>query len=45
MSSQEDFRRPGKLLEKLREIDNEAGISKKAEMKTKFNRNRKRITL
>ena len=44
MSNQEDFRRPEKPLEKTREIDNEARISKKAEMKRKFNRNQKRIT-
>ena len=44
MSKQEDFHRPEKL-EKLREIDNEARISKEAEMKRKFNRNQKRITL
>ena len=37
MSKQEDFARP--------EIDNEARISKKAEMKRKFDRNQKRITL
>ena len=45
MSKQEDFRRPEKLLEKTWEIDNEARISKKAEMKRTFNRNQKRITL
>ena len=33
MSKQEDFRRPEKPLEKKQEIDNEARISKKAEMK------------
>ena len=33
MSRQEDFRRPEKPLEKTPEIDNEARISKKAEMK------------
>ena len=44
MSNQEDFRRPEMPLEKTREIDNEARISKKAEMKRKFNRNQKRIT-
>ena len=32
MSKQEDFGRPGKALEKMREIDNEARISKKSEM-------------
>ena len=45
MPMQEDFRRPEKPLEKTREIDNEARISKKAKMKRKFNRNQKRITL
>ena len=45
MSNQEDFRRPEKPLEKTREIDNEARISEKAEMKRKFNRNQKRIIL
>ena len=45
MSKQEDFRRPEKVLEKMREIDNEVRISKKTEMKRKFNRNQKRITL
>ena len=44
MSNQEDFGRPEKRLEKTRKIDNEARISKKAEMKRKFNRNHKRIT-
>ena len=42
---QEDFRWPEKKLDKTREIDNEARISKKAEMKRKLNRNQKRITL
>ena len=37
MSKQEDFRRPEKPLEKPQEIDKEAGISKKVEMKRKFN--------
>ena len=41
MSKQDDFHRPEKLLEKMREIDNEARISKEAEMKRKFNRNQK----
>ena len=41
----ENFHRPEIPLEKTREIDNEARISKKAEMKRKFNRNQKRITL
>ena len=45
MSNQEDFRRPEMPLEKTREIDNEARISKKAEMKRKFNRNQRRVTL
>ena len=45
MSNQEDFRRPEKSLEKTREIDNKARVSKKAKMKRKFNRNQKRITL
>ena len=45
MPKQEDFGRPEKPFEKTREIDNKAGISKKAEMKRKFNRNQKRITL
>ena len=45
MSRQEDFCWSEKPLEKTWEIDNEARISKKAEMKRKFNRNQKRITL
>ena len=45
MSKQEDFCRPEKSLEKTREIDNEARISKTAEMKRKFNRNQKQVTL
>ena len=45
MSKQEDFGRPQKPLEKAQEIDNEARISKKVEIKRKFNRNQKRITL
>ena len=45
MSKQEHFGRYEKPLEKSREIDNEARISKKAKMKRKFNRNQKRITL
>ena len=44
MSKQEDLGRPKKPLEKTREIDNEARISKKAKMKRKFNRNQKQIT-
>ena len=43
--SKEGFRRPEKPLEKTREIDNEARIFKKAEVKRKFSRNQKRITL
>ena len=45
MSKQEDFDQPKKPLEKTSEIDNEARILKKAEMKRKFNRNQKRKTL
>ena len=45
MPKQENFVRPEKPLEKTREIDNEARISKKAEMKRKLNRNQMRITL
>ena len=45
MSNQEDFGRPEKPLEKTRKIDNEARMSKKAEMKRKLDRNQKRITL
>ena len=44
MSEQEQFPRREIPLEKTRQIDNEARISKKAEMKRKFNRNQKRIT-
>ena len=44
MSKQEDLHRPEKPLEKTREINNEAKISKEAEMKRKFNRNQKHIT-
>ena len=44
MSKQEDLYRPEKPLKKTREIDNEARISKEAEMKRTFNRNQKRIT-
>ena len=44
ISEQEDFHRPEIALEKTREIDNEARISKKAGMKREFNRNQKRIT-
>ena len=45
MPKQEDFGRPERRLEKTREINNEARKSKKAEIKRKFNRNQKRITL
>ena len=45
MSKQEDFHRSEKPLEKSREIHSEARISKEAEVKRKFNRNQKRITL
>ena len=45
MSNQEDFGRPEKPLEKTREIDNKARISKKNEMKRRFNKDQKRITL
>ena len=45
MSKQEDFGRSEKPLEKTRENDNEIRILKKAEMKRKFNKNQKQITL
>ena len=45
MSKQDYFRLPEKPLEKTPEIDKKARISKKVEMKTKFKRNQKRITL
>ena len=44
MSKWENIHWPKKSLEKTREIDNEARISRKAEMKRKFNRNQKWIT-
>ena len=44
MSKMQDFHQPENSLEKMQEIDNEARISKKTEMKRKFNRNQKRIT-
>ena len=44
MSKQEDLHRPERPLEKTREIDNGARISKEPEMKRKFNRNQKPIT-
>ena len=43
-TEQEDFYRPEIPLEKMRKIDKEARIPKKAEMKRKFNRNQKCIT-
>ena len=43
MSKQEDCHRPEKPPEKTWEIDNEARVSKEAEMKRKFNRNQKCI--
>ena len=42
MSKGEDFGRSKKPPEKTREIDEEARISKKAELKRKFNRNQSR---
>ena len=45
MYEQEDFHPPEIPLKKMREIDNEARISEKAEIEKKFNRNQKRITL
>ena len=45
ISEQEDFHWPEIPLEKTWEIDNKARISKKAEMKRKFNRIQKRVTL
>ena len=44
MSKQEDFNRPENPLEKARETDNKARISKEAEMKRKLSRNQKCIT-
>ena len=44
MPKQEDLHRPERPLEETREIDNEARISKEAEMKRKFNRNQKLVT-
>ena len=46
MSKQEHFHGPEKPLEKTQEIDNEARISKEAEMKKKkkISRNQNRIT-
>ena len=45
MYKREDFHRPEKPLEKTQEIDNDARVSKKAQMKRKLNRNQKCITL
>ena len=45
ISKQEDLGLPEKLLEKAREIDKEARISKKAERKKKKFKNQKQITL
>ena len=45
MSKQENFRQPKKPIKKMREIDNEARISKTVEMKGKFDRSQKRVTL
>ena len=45
MSKQEDFGWPEKPLEKTWEIDEKSRISKKVEMKRKFNRNQKQVTL
>ena len=44
MSKHEDFHRPEKQLEIMREIDNEATISYKVEIKRKSNRSQKCIT-
>ena len=44
MSKMQDFHQLENSLEKMQEIDNKARISKKAEMKRKFNRNQKCIT-
>ena len=44
ISEHKDFHRLEIALEKSRETDKEARISKKAEMERKFNRNQKRIT-
>ena len=44
MSKHEDFHRSEKSIEKTRKIDNEAIISKEAEMKRKFNRNQNLVT-
>ena len=44
LCEQKDFHWPEIPLEKIREIDNEARISKKAEMRIKFNRDQKCIT-
>ena len=44
ISEQVDFHRPEIPREKMQEIDKEVRISKKVEMKRKFNKNQKRIT-
>ena len=44
MSKQEDVHRPEKPFEKMQEIDNEARISKEAEIKRILNRNQERIS-
>ena len=44
ISEHKDFHWLEIALEKTRETDKEARISKKAEMERKFNRNQKRIT-
>ena len=41
MPKKKDFHRPEKPIEQMREIFNEPRISKKAEIKRKFNRNLK----
>ena len=45
ISEQEEFHRPEIPLEKTRKIDNEARISKKAEIKRKFSENQNGITV
>ena len=44
MYEQENFHWPEIKLEKMRESDNKARISKNTEIKKKLNRNQKRIT-
>ena len=43
MSKQKDFDQPEKPLEKTRETDNEARISKEAKMKRQIKRNQEHI--